>query len=618
MCSIAGFYNSNRIFNTEHERYSYILNDMNKALAHRGPDAQNTVLSSHCGMAHTRLSIRDVARGEQPMKKVIGENTIYIVYNGEIYNTKELKSELLALGYTFDTTSDTEVILNCFLHFGPDFVHRLNGIFAFAIYDEHIQTIYLYRDHFGVKPLYYSVTDDGTLVFASEIKGLLYYPGIRPVIDARGLCEVFGIGPSKTPGCGVFQNIDEVKPGHFMKFSPYGMTDFTYYRITSNPHTDSYEDTVEKVRYLVKDSIERQIVSDVPVCTFLSGGIDSSIVSSVCAAKLREQGKKLHTFSFDFKDNSKYFKSNAFQPEQDRPYVDMMVSHIDSDHTYLTCNYSDLADYLYTSVESRDMPTMADVDSSLLYFCSLVAKEYKVVLTGECADEIFGGYPWFYRDELLSADTFPWMKDLSPRLSVLSPDIRDSLDIPGYVSSLYNSLLSEINLLPGESDTEKRRRQISYLNIRMFMQTLLDRMDRTSMASGLEARVPFADPRILEYVFNVPWEFKYSEGCEKKLLREAMKDYVPHEIMYRKKSPYPKSYDPHYEQELAKRLLCVLNDPESPLLPLIDREYVKNFINAPKDYGRPWFGQLMAGPQMMAYLLQIDHWLRKYAIVLDI
>ncbi len=618
MCSIAGFYNSVKDFNIERERYSYILNDMNKTLVHRGPDAQNIMLSSCCGLAHTRLSIRDVARGEQPMKKVVGENSIYIVYNGEIYNTKELKTELLTLGYTFDTTSDTEVILNCFLHYGPDFVHKLNGIFAFAIYDEHIQTIYLYRDHFGVKPLYYSVTDDKTLVFASEIKGILCYPGIRLVIDAKGLCEVFGIGPSKTPGCGVFQNIDEVKPGHFLKFSAYGMTDFTYYRITSTPHTDSYEDTVEKVRYLVRDSIERQIVSDVPICTFLSGGIDSSIVSSVCAAKLKEQGKKLHTFSFDFKDNSIYFKSNAFQPEQDRPYVDMMISHIDSEHTYLTCNYSDLADYLYTSVESRDMPTMADVDSSLLYFCSLVAKEYKVVLTGECADEIFGGYPWFYREELLSADSFPWMKDLSPRLSVLSPDLRESLDIPGYVSSLYNSLLSEINLLPGESDTEKRRRQISYLNIRMFMQTLLDRMDRTSMASGLEARVPFADPRILDYVFNVPWEYKYSKGCEKKLLREAMKDCVPHGIMYRKKSPYPKSYDPHYEQELAKRLLCVLNDPESPLLPLIDKEYVNGFINAPKDYGRPWFGQLMAGPQMMAYLLQVDYWLRKYDISLQI
>ncbi len=236
------------------------------------------------------------------------------------------------------------------------------------------------------------------------------------------------------------------------------------------------------------------------------GGIDSSIVSSVCAAKLREQGKKLHTFSFDFKDNSKYFKSNAFQPEQDRPYVDMMVAHIGSDHTYLTCNYSDLADYLYTSVESRDMPTMADVDSSLLYFCSLVAKEYKVVLTGECADEYSEAILGFTGMNCCLQTHSHGMKDLSPRLSVLSPDLRDCLDIPGFVSSLYNYLLSEINLLPGESDTEKRRRQISYLNIRMFMQTLLDRMDRTSMASGLEARVPFADPRILDYVFNVPWD----------------------------------------------------------------------------------------------------------------
>ena len=614
MCSIAGFYNSNRIFNTEHERYSYILNDMNKALAHRGPDAQNTVLSSHCGMAHTRLSIRDVARGEQPMKKVIGENTIYIVYNGEIYNTKELKSELLALGYTFDTTSDTEVILNCFLHFGPDFVHRLNGIFAFAIYDEHIQTIYLYRDHFGVKPLYYSVTDDGTLVFASEIKGLLYYPGIRPVIDARGLCEVFGIGPSKTPGCGVFQNIDEVKPGHFMKFSPYGMTDFTYYRITSNPHTDSYEDTVEKVRYLVKDSIERQIVSDVPVCTFLSGGIDSSIVSSVCAAKLREQGKKLHTFSFDFKDNSKYFKSNAFQPEQDRPYVDMMVAHIGSDHTYLTCNYSDLADYLYTSVESRDMPTMADVDSSLLYFCSLVAKEYKVVLTGECADEIFGGYPWFYREELLNVDGFPWSADLSARTALLSDEAIRTLDLEDYVRERYRDTLAQVPTLPGEPAEDRRRREMSYLNLRWFMQTLLDRMDRASMAWGLEARVPFADHRIVEYVYNVPWSMKYRDGMEKRLLRDACKDLLPPQMLYRKKSPYPKTYSPVYENLLAERFRRMLSDPKAPVHRFLDKRKAERFLEQPKDYGRPWFGQLMAGPQMIAYFLQINYWMERCGI----
>lgn len=618
MCSIAGFYNHTQDYTKSNDKYIGILKRMNEVQRHRGPDASGHVLESCCGLAHNRLSIRDIKKGEQPMTGCIGENRIHIVYNGEIYNADELRQKLKTYGVSFDTTSDTEVILRCFMHYGADFVSMLNGIFAFAIYDEHIRTLYLYRDHFGVKPLYYASAPDKTTVFGSELKSVLVWPDIRPVIDRQGLCEVFGIGPSKTPGFGVYKSIREVKPGHFVKMSPDGESDFTYFRITSRPHTDSYADTVDTVRYLVKDSIERQIVSDVPICTFLSGGIDSSIVSSVCAAKLMERGEKLHTFSFDFTGNSKYFKANSFQPEQDRPYVDMMLRHIGSEHTYLSCDYGELADCLYASVRSRDLPTMADVDSSLLYFCSLVAKDFKVVLTGECADEIFGGYPWFYRENLLAADTFPWMSDLTPRLSVLSEDVRNTLDIPGYVCKLYHSLLSEINLLPEESDTEKKRRQTAYINIRMFMQTLLDRMDRTSMAAGLEARVPFADPRIVNYVFNVPWAYKYENGVEKKLLREAMKDFVPHEIMYRKKSPYPKSYDPHYEQVLAERLREVITDHSSPINDIIDKGYVMSFLDAPKDYGMPWFGQLMAGPQMMAYLLQVNYWLKEYKVEIEL
>lgn len=618
MCSIAGFYNHTQDYTKSSNKYTGILKQMNDVQRRRGPDASGHILESCCGLAHNRLSIRDIQKGEQPMTGYIGENRIHIVYNGEIYNTDELRKKLISIGTCFDTTSDTEVILRCFMHYGADFVSMLNGIFAFAIYDEHIRALYLYRDHFGVKPLYYAASGDKTTVFASELNAVLVWPDIHPVIDRSGLCEVFGIGPSKTPGFGVYKNVREVKPGHFVKLSPDGEMDFTYFRITSRPHTDSYADTVDTVRYLVKDSIERQIVADVPICTFLSGGIDSSIVSSVCAAKLAESGERLHTFSFDFAGNSKYFKANAFQPEQDRPYVDVMLGSIHSEHTYLSCDYNELADYLYASVRSRGLPTMADVDSSLLYFCSLVANDYKVVLTGECADEIFGGYPWFYRKELLSADTFPWMGDLTPRLNVLSADVRELLDIPVYVDSLYHSLLSEINLLPEESDTEKKRRQIAYINIRMFMQTLLDRMDRTSMASGLEARVPFADPRIVSYVFNVPWAYKYEDGVEKRLLREAMKDFVPHEIMYRKKSPYPKSYDPHYEQLLAGRLREVMAESSSPINSIIDKDYVSRFLDAPKDYGRPWFGQLMAGPQMIAYLLQVNYWLKEYNVRLEL
>lgn len=618
MCSIAGLYNSHENYDIKHEYTTNLLINMNNHLKHRGPDANEYVVLQKCALAHTRLSIRDLITGNQPMMKSIYNNQIYIVYNGEIYNADEIKHELLSLGYEFTTTSDTEVLLQAFIHYGPDFVNKINGIFAFAIYDKANETIYMYRDHFGVKPLYYTISSDATLIFASEIKALFCYPGINPIIDKDGLCQIFGIGPSKVPGSGVFKNIYEVKPGHYIKYNSYGANDITYYRIISAPHNDSYEETIEKTSYLVRDSIQRQMVSDVPVCTFLSGGIDSSIVSSICAKQLSISNKQLDTFSFDFTDNSVYFKSNSFQPEQDRPYVDLMKNFIKSNHTYLTCSIEEMADMLYNSVISRDLPTMADVDSSLLYFCNKVSDTHKVVLTGECADEIFGGYPWFYRQELVNSKTFPWMIDISPRIDILSNELTEYLNLPEYINSVYSSIVSEINMLPEENETERNRRKIGYLNIRMFMQTLLDRMDRTSMYSGLEARVPFADPRIIDYVFNIPWKFKYKNNTEKSLLREAMRGYVPDKILFRKKSPYPKSYNPLYEKILCERMRDILQHGNRKLLDLLDISSIEEFLDSPKDYGKPWFGQLMAGPQMIAYLIQIDYWMTTYNIELEL
>ncbi len=618
MCSIAGFYNSNENYMKKQEYCSKLLDNMNNSLNHRGPDHQEYVVLPKCGLAHTRLSIRDLKNGNQPMMKSVCGNQIYIVYNGEIYNAEELKSELVHLGYEFTTTSDTEVLLYSFMHYGPDFVEKINGIFAFAIYDTANDALYIYRDNFGIKPLYYTTTSDGTLVYASEIKALFQYPGIMPVINKDSLCQIFGIGPSKVPGSGVFKDILEVKPGHYIKINKYGITDFTYYRIKSAPHTDSYEETVEKTAFLVKDSITRQIVSDVPVCTFLSGGIDSSIVTSICSGCLKEKGIQLDTFSFDFTDNAKYFQSNAFQPAEDRPFVELMRDYLHTNHTFLTCDMEHMADMLYRSVISRDLPTMADVDSSLLYFCEQVADTHKVVLTGECADEIFGGYPWFYREELVNSPTFPWMKDISPRLDILNKELTEYLNLPEYIGQLYSSIVSEIHMLPEETPIERNRRKIGYINIRMFMQTLLDRMDRTSMHSGLEARVPFADSRIVDYVFNVPWEYKYRANTEKSLLREAMRGYVPDEILFRKKSPYPKSYNPLYEEILCKRMNEVLHNQNSRLLQFVDSAAIEELLKSPKDYGKPWFGQLMAGPQMIAYLLQVDYWLTKYNISIEI
>lgn len=615
MCGISGFCNFNEDYLIKKPFWDEILDNMRKTLAHRGNDSAGTYLEKHVGLSHARLSIRDIEGGAQPMVRRRDANTYAIVYNGEIYNTDELTCDLKCAGYTFETTSDTEVILYAYMHYGADFVSRLNGIFAFAIWDEQNETLLLYRDRAGIKPHFYTLKNR-TLVFGSEPKALFAHPNVTAKINMDSLREVLAIGPARTSGKGVFEDVYEVLPGHYLTFSKNGIRDHLYWDLTSAPHTDSYADTVEKVSFLVRDAVRRQMVSDVPVCTFLSGGIDSSIVTAIAADYMDEQGETLNTFSFDFTENDKYFQSNSFQPERDLPYVNIMLEHIHSNHTYLECDQSTLVDMLYTAVDAKDMPGMTDVDASMLYFCSHVAKHNKVALTGECADEIFGGYPWFYRKELLERDGFPWAADMSARTVFLDEGFCKKLDLSEYSYSHYQESLAKVPLLDGESEDEKKRRQVGYLNIKWFMQTLLDRMDRTSMYSGLEARVPLADHRIMEYVFNVPWEMKYQNGVEKTLLRDACADLLPRELLYRKKSPYPKTYHPGYEKLLEKRLTDIVNNPNAPIAPLIDRKKALHFIASHKELGKPWFGQLMAGPQLMAYFIQINYWMEKYHLSL--
>ncbi len=613
MCSISGFCNPKTANLDNHSYYNNILHQMTKILHHRGPDDSGTFLSEHCGLAHTRLAIIDLLTGAQPMTASLDGHCFTIVYNGELYNTAELRAELISRGHSFETTSDTEVILHCFLCYGPDFVKKLNGIFAFAIWDERHQTLYLFRDSFGIKPLFYTM-QDATLIFSSELKGLLQYPGVTPTVSAQGLNEILGLGPARNPGAGILDGCQECLPGHYLTYNRFGFTDTCYWKLESRPHQDDYKTTLEKTSFLVTDAIKRQMVSDVPICTFLSGGLDSSLVSAICAMELRKKDERLATFSFDFLDNDQFFQANSFQPSQDRPYVDKMVESIGSDHQYLVCDNHAQADFLMESVKAHDLPCMADIDSSLLYFCGEVSQSHKVVLTGECADEIFGGYPWFHRPEFLNSHTFPWTPNLTPRLSLLRPEVREQLQTQDYVQNSYHKAVSEIAILPGDSAVEASRRRISYLNIRYFMQTLLNRMDRTSMNSGLEARVPFADRDLIEYVFNVPWEMKARDGLVKNLLRQASIPYLPEEIALRKKSPYPKTYHPFYEQLLASRLKDIISDGQSPLLTLVDKNAVLNLLANPNDYGQPWYGQLMAGPQMMAYLLQIHYWLSEYQV----
>ena len=452
------------------------------------------------------------------------------------------------------------------------------------------------------------------LVFGSEPKALFAHPQIRPEADLDSFREIFGVGPARTPGCGVFRGLREVKPGCVLEYSRERVKESPYWVLEAKPHTDSYAQTVETVSWLLRDAVQRQRVSDVPGCSFLSGGIDSSVVTAIASRQLGQEGVTLNTFSFDFAHNDACFQSNAFQPTRDRPYVDQVLALYPLHHTYLECDEATLAGLLGDAVRMKDLPGMTDVDASLLYFCGLVKQHNKVALTGECADEIFGGYPWFYREDLLRVDGFPWSPDLSARTALLSDEAIHELHLEEYTRERYRDTLAQVPLLPEEKAETRRRREMSYLNLRWFMQTLLDRMDRTSMAWGLEARVPFADHRIVEYVYNVPWSMKYENGMEKKLLRDACKDLLPPQLLYRKKSPYPKTYSPVYEALLAERFEQLLANPQAPVHRFMDRKKAAQFLAQPKDYGRPWFGQLMAGPQMIAYFLQVNDWMERYGI----
>ncbi len=617
MCGIAGYCDFTRNFIDTKEEHSKVAWAMGETLKQRGPDADGIYVSKHVAFAHRRLAVIDVERGIQPMIKRVGETIFVIIYNGELYNTEEIRNDLLLKGHRFDTTSDTEVLLTAYIEYGTECVQHLNGIFAFAIWDSYRERVFLARDRFGVKPLFYTNCDQ-TLVFGSEIKSILKYPSVKPVMNRYGLCELFGLGPARSPGCGVYKQIHDLPPAHAILMDRNGIRQYCYWRLQAKEHKETFEQTVEHTGEILFDAIKRQLVSDVPICTLLSGGLDSSVVSAVAANHLKTQGKQLTTYSFDYEDNNKYFTASKFQPDQDRPFIEKMVEHIGSNHIFLECKQEILADSLYDAVLAKDLPGMADVDSSLLYFSQEIKKNHTVCLSGECADEIFGGYPWFRDEEVFNQPIFPWSKNLKFRKAVLKPELLSEINMTDYVELEYQKTLERTPKLIGESQEAARRREISYLNTSWFMTTLLDRKDRMTMYAGLEVRVPFADHRLIQYLYNVPWEFKNSENEVKALLKKASEGLLPSEVLYRKKCPYPKTYHPEYENILKTRLMAILEDHRAPLNQIINQTVIKEYLASTSEYKIPWFGQLMATPQLYAYLIQVNFWLNTYQVQLEL
>ena len=592
---------------TEQSVVDRILESMKR----RGPGDPMCFMDTSCCLLHRKGTLANTDHESKPVQCVLAGECYTIVYHGKLYNKEEIQIELLQAGHKFDADTDAELVLHAYLQWKEKSLIYLNGIFTFAIWHSKEKKLFLARDRIGVKPLFYTMKD-GVLWFASEIKSILADPDITAQIDSQGVAQILLLGPGRIPGTGVFKDIRELRSGCYGQYCNGKWSEKQYWKLTDREHTETLEQTAEHARYLLVDAIKRQTDDNLPIGTFLSGGLDSSIISSVCAQICRKEGKMLNTFSVDYENHDKYFKSNKFQPEADRYYIELMRREIGSDHLDVILSAKDLIECMDDATVARDLPGMADVDFSLFAFCRHVREHVPVALSGECADEIFCGYPWYRDPDIRAVDGFPWAQNVGFRAGFIIPEHLKDIEPNSFVMDLYKTTLNNSDILPGTNRIDRRMKELVNLNFEWFMQTLLDRNDRMSMYHNLDVRVPFCDYRIAEYLYGVPWVLKDYANREKGLLRYAMRGILPEQVLYRKKSPYPKTFDPMYLEIVSQELREVICNPSSPILQLVKKDALEKLLTAELSW--PWYGQLMKQPQTIAYMLQINRWMLLYNV----
>jgi asparagine synthase (glutamine-hydrolysing) len=619
VCGIVGWVSFQRDLRQE----GAVLRAMTATMALRGPDAEGVWLGRHAGLGHRRLSVIDLQTGAQPMSAGRdGSEAAVVTYSGEIYNFRELRDELRGLGHEFRTTSDTEVLLRAYLQWGESFVDRLNGMYAFGLWDPQARVLLLVRDRMGVKPLFYHPMPDG-VIFASEPKGLLAHPSMTAVIDNDGLRELLSL--AKTPAHGIFRGVHEVRPGEIIRVDAAGLQARQYWQLETREHADDLRTTVRTVRELLDDIVARQLIADVPLCALLSGGLDSSVITALAAEALRAQGTgPVRSFAVDFVGQTETFKADELRGTPDAPFVYDVVKHVSADHSDIVLDSPALMDPLFRTEVVRGFEQasiMGDMNTSLYMLFRAVRERSTVALSGESADELFGGYIWFHHPAMVAADAFPWVASLQPvspdvmdpATALFTPDLMAVLDLEGYREAAYRQALSEVDHLPGESPVEHRMREICYLNLTRFVRIMLDRKDRMSMAHGLEVRVPFCDHRLVSYVYNTPWAMKTFDGREKSLLRAATADVLPASVAARKKSPYPATQDPAYERMLRNSFHTLLDDSSSPLAPLLDPKRAQ--ILAEGAYEGNNLAPKRRGIELA---LSLNEWLSRYPVRLAV
>jgi len=605
MCGIAGFLAFDGVPPTTDGICALMASTMDR----RGPDGGGRWHDAHAAMVFRRLAVIDLVGGSQPMvAEEDGHPVAVLNYSGEIFNYVELRTQLESHGHTFRTRSDTEVVLRAYLHWGTGCAERFVGMFAFAVWDIRRQELVLIRDRFGIYPLYYH-RGAGAVVFGSEPKAVLAYPGVPAEVDVDGLRQMLSFAP--VPGRSVYSGLSEVEPGHIIRFARSGtVSSHCYWRLPARPHTDDLDTTIATVRALLEDSVAGQIVSDVPICTLLSGGLDSSAIAALATRALGGDGERLRTFSLDFAGHTQRFRPGEMYAQPDAPYASAMATWLRSDHTDVVIDSTDLLDDTARAgvIRALDMPSPGgDQYTSLYLLCQTVRTKSTVMITGDAADELFGGYLWYHDTWYRDAATFPWLA-ASHRMEMLTGlldrGLVGRLDLENASRDHYADALREVPVLPGETGLDRRIREITYLNVTRYLRVVLDRKDRMGMASALEGRVPFLDHRLVEYVANVPWAMHTFDGREKSLLRAAVRDLLPPSILDRVKAPYPTTQDPAYATGLRTRLAAILDDPCAPVRPLLDLDRAEAALRGPA------FGARLGITRLSVDLaVQLNQWL---------
>ncbi len=587
-------------FSSDLEKRREILDRMTGTMRDRGPDAGGTWISRSAGLGNRAL-FTGKARGSGGPARVetpAGEGVA--VLTGELHDPSEPGAE-----------DPAEALVHAYLRWGPAFVERTSGAFGFALWDGRERKLILGRDRMGVKPLYYHAYRDGIL-FASEPKGIMAHPRFKARLDLSKLPVVLQprlAMPGETPLAG----LHEVPPAHLVVLTEEGLSTRRYWRLESAPHEDSFDKTARRVRELLEDAVARQVAPGAPMGAMLSGGVDSTSVAAL-SARLLAPDARLRTFCLRFAGDTEHFTASELRPDIDAPFAEAAAAELGTDHTTLTASVADLLATVPATRSARDLPGWGQFDASMRLLFQHMSSTCRVVMTGEAADEVFGGYPYFFRRDVLDKDGFPWMFGGPKLVDHLAPDLAAELDPAADERARYETLLERVPRLPGEDPDEARIRELFFFGLSGPLSVILDRKERMSASLGLDVRVPFCDHRLVEYVWNVPWSMK-SAGGVKGLLKAAMADVLPAAVVNRKKSAYPHVQNPDYDRTLLAEAAWIVNDPGSPLRHLFDTARMNALIQRIST-GR-MKDELPGGSNPAALLIQLvemRHWVEDYQV----